>query len=261
MKKIGFIGAGNMGSAMAKACAKLKDAQVMVYDINPQMYQSLEHTIQKAETIKALVQTCELIVLSVKPQYYKEVIEEIKELITTNQLVITVSPSHSLEKTQQLFGKTLSVIRTMPNTLALIGQGVTAYCYEGQIDETLLKDFKSYFESFGTLIKVPESLMPAIVATTGSSPAYIYMFIEAMADAAVSFGLPRAMAYEMVAQTLVGSAKMVLETGQHPGQLKDAVTSPAGTTIDAVIALEEAGFRNSVIKGMQACYHKVYRMS
>lgn len=261
MKRIGFIGIGNMGGAMARACATLKEAKVTVYDINPQMYQGIDDTIEKASTIKDLVQTCDLIVLSIKPQYYQSVIDEIKEMIEERQLLITVSPSHSLEKIQQLFGKIVHVIRTMPNTPALIGQGVTAYCYEEQMDEALLKDFKTYFESFGTLLKVPESLMPAIVATTGSSPAYIYLFIEAMADAAVSFGLPRAMAYEMVAKTLIGSAQMVLQTGKHPGELKDAVTSPAGTTIDAVIALEEAGFRNSIIKGMQACYHKVYRMS
>lgn len=261
MKRIGFIGVGNMGSAMAHACAKIENAQVTVFDTNPKAYCTLETNITVAESIKDLMKSCEIIVLSIKPQYYADVAREIQDKIEEKHLIVTVSPSHSLEQMCQLLGQNVKIVRTMPNTPALVGQGVTAYCYNTLINEESLDDFKRYFESFGMLIKMPEHLMPAIVATTGSSPAYVYLFIEAMADAAVSFGLPRQTAYEIVAKTLIGSAEMVLKTGKHPGVLKDAVTSPAGTTIEAILALEEAGFRNSVIKGMQACYNKVYRMS
>lgn len=264
MKTIGFIGVGNMGGAMAKACAKLKQSQVWIYDTNQNIYDSFKtyKEIKCAQTIEELMNGCEYIVLSVKPQYYESVAKQIKHLITSEHIMITVAPSFTLEDMRKLLGENVCLIRTMPNTPALIGQGITAYCYqENQIKEEALKDFLMYFESFGALIKVEESLMPAVVATTGSSPAYVYLFIEAMADAAVSMGMPRAMAYQMSSLAIKGSAEMVLQTEKHPGELKDAVTSPAGTTIKAVLAMEEAGFRNSVIKGMEACYKQVIEMS
>lgn len=264
MKRIGFIGVGNMGGAMAKACAKVNEAQVWIYDANPNIYSEFEacKNIECAENVEELVTACDYIVMSIKPQYYKVVAEQIQKSIRAEQTVITVAPSFTLEDMGSLFGESVKVIRTMPNTPALIGQGVTAYCYdENRIEEEVLKDFIVYFESFGTLIKVDEKLMPAVVATTGSSPAYVYLFIEAMADAAVSFGMPRAMAYQMASMAIKGSAEMVLQTGKHPGELKDAVTSPGGTTIKAVLAMEDSGFRNSVIKAMEACYQQVIDMS
>ena len=264
MKTIGFIGAGNMGGAMAKACAKIEKAQVWIYDTNPNIYSEFEsyNSIKCAEHVKVLMEACDYIVLSIKPQYYEAVVGQIRDLIQGEQIIITVAPSFTLEDMRSLLGESVQFIRTMPNTPALIGQGVTAYCYdEDKVEKGMLEDFITYFQSFGTLIKVEEKLMPAVVATTGSSPAYAYLFIEAMADAAVSFGMPRAMAYDMASLALKGSAEMVLQTKKHPGELKDAVTSPAGTTIKAVLAMEESGFRNSVIKGMEACYKQVIDMS
>ena len=264
MKTIGFIGAGNMGGAMAKACVKLQEAQVWIYDTNPNTYDGFKlfETIKCAQSIEELMMSCEYIVLSVKPQYFKETAKKIKPLITSEHIIITVAPSFTLEDMRKLLGESVHLIRTMPNTPALIGQGVTAYCYdEDEIKEDLIQDFITYFKTFGTLIKVDEHLMPAVVATTGSSPAYVYLFIEAMADAAVSMGMPRNMAYQMASLAVKGSSEMVLQTGKHPGELKDAVTSPAGTTIKAVLAMEESGFRNSVIKGMEACYKQVVDMS
>lgn len=264
MKAIGFIGAGNMGSAMAKACAALHEANVWIYDANKEVYSQFEECrgICLAESIRELMNECHYVVMSVKPQYYHQVAAEVKENIREEQTVITVAPSFSLEEMSKLLGEDVMIIRTMPNTPALIGEGVTAYCYNEEIVKVeAVNEFKTYFESFGKLVKVDEKLMPAVVAATGSSPAYAYLFIEAMADAAVSFGMPRAMAYEMSASAIKGAAEMVLQTGKHPGELKDAVTSPGGTTIKAVLAMEEAGFRNSVIKGMEACYEQVINMS
>ncbi len=257
MLTIGFIGAGNMGGAMANASSKI--GEVYIYDKNTAVYNNFPAEIKRADSINEVLQNCKIIVLSIKPQFYADVIAEIKGKIGEDQLVVTVSPSHTLQNMKDALGD-VKLIRTMPNTPALIGSGVTAYTTVDTIDEELLDAFKAYFESFGSLTFVNEKLMPAVVAATGSSPAYVYMFIEAMADAAVSFGMPRAQAYEMVAAAVKGSAEMVLETKKHPGELKDAVTSPAGTTIDAVIALEDAGFRSAVIKGMQACYNKVLNM-
>lgn len=264
MKTIGFIGVGNMGGAMAKACAKVSENQVWIYDINVKAYRMFEGiaNIKTAEDLEQLIARCDYVVMSVKPQYYQEVGNQVKEVLTPEKVVITVAPSYSLEDLRSLLGEEVKIVRTMPNTPALVGEGITAYCYdEAKVSEKELEDFVNFFGSFGKLVKVNETLMPGVVSATGSSPAYVYMFIEAMADAAVSFGIPRKMAYEMVAQAVKGSAQMVLETGEHPGALKDAVTSPAGTTIKAVLAMEEAGFRNSVIKGMEACYQQVVDMS
>lgn len=264
MKTIGFIGAGNMGGAMARACARIEDGSVWIFDtnqINYSMYKACER-IKCAGSIEELVAACDYIVMSVKPQYYQDVATKIQNDIKEGQIVITVAPSFTLEDMNRLFQGRAKLIRTMPNTPALIGEGITAYCYdESKIMNEELLDFLTYFESFGALVKVDEKLMPAVVATTGSSPAYAYLFIEAMADAAVSFGMPRGMAYQMASMAIKGSAEMILQTGKHPGELKDAVTSPAGTTIKAVLAMEEAGFRNSVIKGMEACYQQVLDMS
>ena len=263
MKTIGFIGAGNMGGAMAKACAKVSANEVWIYDVDATKYQTFSdlNNIVAAESIEQLMSKCDYIVMSVKPQYYGVVGKTVKDCVKKEQIIITVAPSYTLDDMKGLLGDEVKLIRTMPNTPALVGEGITAFCHETCIKDEELKDFKVYFGSFGKLIKVDEKLMPAVVAATGSSPAYVYMFIEAMADAAVSFGMPRAMAYEMISQAVKGSAEMVLETGNHPGTLKDAVTSPGGTTIKAVLAMEEAGFRNSVIKGMQACYQQVIDMS
>lgn len=264
MKTIGFIGAGNMGGAMARACARIEEGCVWVFDTNKASYSDYEacEGIECASSIEALVAACDYIVMSIKPQYYEDVAAKIRDNIKEGQIVITVAPSFTLEDMSGLFKEGTKLIRTMPNTPALIGEGVTAYCYdESKILNEELIDFVTYFESFGVLVKVDEKLMPAVVATTGSSPAYAYLFIEAMADAAVSFGMPRAMAYQMASMAIKGSAEMILQTGKHPGELKDAVTSPAGTTIKAVLAMEEAGFRNSVIKGMEACYQQVLDMS
>lgn len=263
MKTIGFIGAGNMGGAMARACAKLKEGKVWIYDVNPSVYSHFEvsETMHIATTIEVLMEACDIVVLSVKPQFYEEVCADIKEKITKDQLIVTVAPSYDIESLKKLLGE-VKLIRTMPNTPALVGEGVTAYCYEeGSIEKEDIEAFEMYFATFGKLILVKEHLMPAVVAVSGSSPAYGYMFIEAMADAAVSMGMPRAMAYEMAALSIKGACEMILQTGKHPGELKDAVTSPAGTTIKAVLAMEEAGFRNSVIKGMEACYQQVIDMS
>ena len=264
MKKIGFIGAGNMGGAMSKACLKVEGSCVWVYDVNANVYSHFEPSkaLHFAEAIEQIISVCDIVVLSVKPQFYEEVCAKIKGLINKEQLIVTVAPSFDLKMMRSLLGEEVKLIRTMPNTPAMIGEGVTAYCIEGNlVTRDDLDAFETYFSSFGKLIKVDEKIMPAVVAATGSSPAYGYMFIEAMADAAVSFGMARSMAYEMSALAIKGACEMILQTGKHPGELKDAVTSPAGTTIKAVLAMEEAGFRNSVIKGMEACYKQVMDMS
>ena len=148
----------------------------------------------------------------------------------------------------------------MPNTPALVGEAMSALCPNRLVSEEELAETVTIFESFGSCEVVPETMIDTVIGVSGSSPAYVYLFIEAMADAAVADGMPRAMAYKFAAQSVLGAAKMVLETGTHPGALKDAVCSPGGTTIEAVAALEEQGLRSAVIKAQRACVQKAKDM-
>lgn len=147
----------------------------------------------------------------------------------------------------------MKIVRTMPNTPALVGEGITGVCKNELVTEEELSYICKIFSGFGKAEVLSEKLMDVVVSVSGSSPAYVFLFIEAMADAAVADGMPRAQAYKFAAQAVYGSAKMVLETGKHPGELKDMVCSPGGTTIEAVRVLEEKGFRSSVIEAMKAC--------
>ena len=183
----------------------------------------------------------DILVLSVKPQVYPAVIKEIRDEVSSEQIIVTIAAGVSMEAAERQFGKEVKIVRVMPNTPALVGEGMSGLCCNEYVTEEEFDLVHKIFESFGKAEKITENLMDAVVGVSGSGPAYVYMFIEAMADAAVAQGLPRKQAYTFAAQTLLGSAKMVLETGQHPGELKDAVCSPAGTTIEAVNVLEKKG--------------------
>ena len=195
----------------------------------------------------------EILFLSVKPQFYPAVIAEIREEVTKEQLVITIAPGKTLEWLEEQFGKKLKLIRTMPNTPAMVGEGMTAVCPGPEVEKEELEYVLRILNTIGKTEVVEERLMDAVVSVSGSSPAYVFMMIEAMADAAVAEGMPRPLAYRFAAQAVYGSAKMVLETGKHPGELKDMVCSPAGTTIEAVRILEQKGFRSALIEAMKAC--------
>lgn len=198
----------------------------------------------------------EVLFLSVKPQFYEAVISEIKDVLPKDQIIITIAPGKTLDWLSARLGDDKKIIRTMPNTPALVGAGITGVCKNSMVTDTEFTYAMSLLSSFGLAEAVPEHLMDAVVSVSGSSPAYVFMFIEAMADAAVADGMPRAQAYRFAAQAVLGSAKMVLETGKHPGELKDMVCSPGGTTIEAVRVLEEKGFRSSVMEAMKACTNK-----
>lgn len=258
--QFGFIGMGNMGFAILKG---------LLSEHSPGELTFSEPDQEKAENIcartgvsaakdnKSCTALSEYVVLAVKPQQLDAVIREIRDEITKRHIIISIAPGIGIDELRSKFSKPCRIVRSMPNTPALVGEGMTGVCYDD-------KDFKpkeietinAFFGSFGKVMRVDEKLMNAVVCASGSSPAYVYMFIEAMADSVVQYGLPRAAAYEMVAQTVLGSARMVLETGEHPGRLKDMVCSPGGTTISAVAALEEYGLRNALIKASDACYAK-----
>ena len=205
---------------------------------------------------RSVVAQAEVIVLAVKPQYYAAVIGEIKDSIKENQIIVTIAPGQTLERLEGLFEHPVKIVRTMPNTPALVCEGITGVCHNSLVGKDELDYVCKILAGFGKVEVVPESLMDVVVSVSGSSPAYVYMFIEALADGAVADGMPRDKAYKFAAQSVMGSAKMVLETGKHPGELKDMVCSPGGTTIEAVRVLEAKGFRSAIIECMKACVNK-----
>lgn len=262
--KLGFIGCGNMASAMMGGIINNKIIQASEIIASDAFAPSLEKAkaigVNVTEDNREVVKQAEVIVLSIKPQFYEEVIEEIKDIIKEEQLFITIAPGKTLEWLEDKFGKEVKIVRTMPNTPALVGEGITGACYNDYVTKEELEEACTILRGFGQVEVVPEHLMDVVVSVSGSSPAYVFMFIEAMADAAVADGMPRAQAYKFAAQTVLGSAKMVLETGKHPGELKDMVCSPGGTTIEAVRVLEEKGMRSGVIEAMKACVNKAKGM-
>ena len=259
--KIGFVGCGNMATAIIKGIIKKQIIEEENIMASAKTKTTLER-VQRELGIKVsmdnseVVKNSDIVVLAVKPQYYQEVIEQIKDTVSDNQIIISIAPGKTLAWLQDCFGKNVKLVRTMPNTPALVGEGMTGACRNEYVTDEDYATVLQILGSFGEVETIPENLMDVCVSVSGSSPAYIYILIEAMADGAVADGMPRAQAYKFAVPSVLGSAKMVLETGKHPGELKDQVCSPGGTTMEAVRVLEEKGFRSSVIEAMKACVRK-----
>lgn len=264
MKKIGFIGMGNMGYAILRGLLRVFNKEdLLLTDANRDRaaFVSQETGVEAAKNNADCASNAKYIVLAVKPQFYEAVLSDIREILTKDQIIISIAPSVTISDLKEKLGEDKRIVRAMPNTPALVGMGVTGVCYDkNSFTDEEKETIRRFFESFGSMELVDERLIDAVVCVSGSSPAYVYMFIEALADSAVKYGLPRESAYRMAAQAVMGSAKMVLATGEHPGRLKDQVCSPGGTTIAAVSALEEYGFRSAVIKAADACFEKCQSM-
>lgn len=258
---IGFIGAGNMGSAIIGGIVTNKIAapsDMIVADKNSEglALTAEKYGVYTTTDNKEIARKSSMLFLCVKPNVIYSVINEIKDSINDNTIIVSIAAGQSMKKITSAFGKDIKLVRVMPNTPALVGEGMAA-CVQGEnVSDDEMSKVLDIFNSFGKAEKVSENMMDAVTAVSGSAPAYVFMFIEAMADAAVQGGMPRSQAYTFAAQSVLGSAKMVLDTGKHPGELKDMVCSPAGTTIDAVAVLEEKGMRSAVIKAMEACIDK-----
>ena len=260
MAKIGFIGMGNMGYAMLKGVLKeFKKEDIIFSDASEERMEKVtretgvEHALSNAECAN----NAKFIVLAVKPQFFDVVLANIRNVVKDDHVIISIAAGISIEYLQRKLGNGIRIVRAMPNTPALLGEGMTGVSYDQTVFNFEEKDMvKRIFSSVGKMKVVDENMLDAVVCASGSSPAYVYMFIEALADSVVKYGMPRKEAYEFVAQTVLGSAKMVLETNAHPGVLKDMVCSPGGTTIAGVSALEEHGFRNALIKATDACFDK-----
>lgn len=264
MAKFGFIGMGNMGYAMLKGLLSVYTPSDIIFtcpDLEKCKRISQETGVRYAESNAECANNAQYVVLAVKPQVYNVVLKNINNVIREDSVVISIAPGISIDNIKSQLGINARVVRAMPNTPALVGEGMTGVAYDKEnfsFEEREVID--SFFNSFGKVVYVSENQMNAIVCASGSSPAYVYMFIEALADSAVKYGIKRDDAYKLVAQTVLGSAKMVLETNEHPGVLKDKVCSPGGTTIAGVAALEEHNFRNAVIKATDACYDKCHNI-
>lgn len=261
MKYLGFIGAGNMANAIAKGILKskaLSPHEIILSDVNKDKLEKIKNELKVSTTTDnfEVVENSKYLILAVKPAHLENLLIEIKKCLKPNTVVISIVAGKSLSFLEKILGSDKKIIRTMPNTPALVGEAMIALTPNKNIEQQELESVKNLLKSVGKVEQVDEKLMNAVVGISGSSPAYVFMFIEAMADAGVLAGLPRDKAYTFAAQSVLGSVKMLLETGKHPAILKDAVCSPGGTTIEAVKVLEENGFRAAIMDAVTACVKK-----
>ena len=261
--KIGFIGAGNMAGAMIggivqNGITRAEDIYVSASSPASAHLTALEerYGITAAASNAEVAREADVLFLAVKPNKYEEVIWEIASQRNKDGVFVSMTPGKTMEWLLLKLGEGAKIVRTMPNTPALVGEGMTGYCCNENVTEEDKEKVRSILCAFGKGEEITENLIDAVVAVSGSSPAYVFMMIEALADGAVAEGMPRGKAYQFAAQAVLGSAKMVLETGKHPGELKDMVCSPGGTTILAVKTLEERGFRAAVEEAMRVCAEK-----
>ena len=261
MDKLGIIGCGNMGGAMLRQLLKkgiLQPEEVIVSDINASLTAKLRQELGvriASGNREAARASC--VLLAVKPQFLEAAVSEMAGAISPDALILSIVMGCDLKMLARLLQwPQAAIVRVMPNTPALVGEGVLAACRNEYVTAEQWAFAMKLLSCMGMAEEVPENLMDAVTGVSGSSPAFAFLFLEALADAGVRGGMPRAMALRFAAQTLLGSAKLALETGLHPGQLKDMVTSPAGTTIEGVAALEKDGFRAAVLDAVQAAIEK-----
>ena len=259
--KLTVIGLGNMATAMISGIIKagvFTPHDITGSDASSSQIQKAESDlkINTTDSNEEAVKGSDYVIIAVKPQIYETVLPQIASARSKEQVIISIAPGKTLSYLEEGLGKDAKIVRIMPNTPALVGEGCTGVCRNTNVSDEEFDLVMKILTSFGKAYEVAEKMMDAVVAVSGSSPAYVFMLIEAMADGAVAEGLDRATAIRMAAQAVLGSAKMVLETGKHPGELKDMVCSPAGTTIEAVAVLENGAFRGTVIDAMSACAEK-----
>lgn len=264
--KIGFIGTGNMGGSFLKGLIISKfvnGESINIFEKNLELSQKLkkQYNVNVVLDEIELTQKSDIIILAIKPNMISSVLGKIKNTLDREKIILSIAAGISLEFIEKIIGEDKKIVRTMPNTPAQVQEGMTAVSFNKNIKETEKEIIFKLLNSFGKSVEIEEKLMHAYTGISGSLPAYVYMFIEALADGGVLEGMPREKTYEIISQTILGSAKIVLETKKHPGQLKDEVTSPGGTTIEAVKVLENGNFRGTVIEAVKACTEKSKKMA
>lgn len=260
MLKVGFIGAGNMGSALAKAAALAEDVKVYISDKDADKAKSVSKEIgAEFSTTERIAAECDFIFLAVKPNIIPIASAEISPILKSRSgfTVVSMAAGVSLDSLCKSLGVDgAPIIRIMPNTPASVGRGLTLFCKNESVSDKAAKNFERILSKSGMLDAIPEKLIDAASAISGCGPAFVYMFIEALADGGVECGLPRDKALLYACETLIGAAETVKATGRHPEELKDAVCSPGGSTIAGVHALEEGSFRATAANAVLAAYKK-----
>ncbi|MBM4054335.1 MAG: pyrroline-5-carboxylate reductase [Planctomycetes bacterium] len=256
-EKIGFIGGGKMAEALCKGIIKagLSNGNNMIAsDVLSERCRLLkeETGIQTTQNNHDVTAFADIIILAVKPQILGEALNDMKKDIMPRHLVISIAAGIPLRYIESKLQENVRIIRVMPNTPCLIASSATAFALGKHATENDGKLAYNIFNAVGKVFRLEEKYLDAVTGLSGSGPAYVYMFIEALSDGGLKMGLPREIATTLAAQTVLGAAKMVLETGQHPAQLKDAVASPGGTTIEGISKLEEGGLRAAIINAVES---------
>ncbi len=255
-KRIGIVGAGAMGGALARGMVHAGAAtaeSILVADPDAAHLDALRQAtgVRVTSNNADIAAHADIVVLAVKPQTVPAVLAELGPVLTARQLVISIAAGVRLASLETAFAEPVPIVRAMPNTPAQVNCGACAYCPGSHATPEHLAQAGEVFRSVGTAIQVEERMMDAVTALSGSGPAYVYLMIEALVDGGVNMGLPREIAHQLASQTVLGSAKMVIETGLHPARLKDMVATPSGTTIRALASLEQAGLRAALIDAVE----------
>ena len=254
--KYGFIGCGNMGGAIARALAKTT-TDIMITDRSGKAKNLADELSCTYSDTVSIAKSCDRIFLAVKPQMMRDALSPLQDYFKERKpLLITMAAGLEMVKIQELAGVDLPVIRIMPNTPVQVGKGMTLYCCNDLVDSCILDDFLKDMAFTGRMDEISEHLIDAAGVVSGCGPAYMYMFVEALADGAVACGVPRAKALEYAAATLTGAGEILLQTDEHPGKLKDNVCSPGGSTIAGVNILEERAFRGAIMDCVKAAYKR-----
>lgn len=261
----GFIGCGNMGGALASAVSKkYNGSSLLVADADENKAQNLAKELSAtAQNNEYIAENCKFIFLAVKPQVMEKVLVSIKEKLknrTDRFVLVTMAAGLSSEKIAMYAGGDYPIIRIMPNTPVFVGEGMILYTATKNVTEGEISEFLDALEYAGALDRIDEKLIDAAGSLSGCGPAFVYLFAEALADGAVECGVPRDKALKYASQTLLGAAKMLIETNEHPGKLKDAVCSPGGTTIAGVHALENGAFRSTAMDAVKSAYNRTLEL-
>ncbi|BDU49991.1 pyrroline-5-carboxylate reductase [Haliovirga abyssi] len=260
--KIGFIGAGNMGEAYISALYKEKE--ILFYELNNDRreYIKSKYNVESANTISDLILGVDIIFLAVKPQVMKYVLEELAELKLDNKIIISIAAGINLNFYEKYLGKNKKIVRVMPNTPALIRKGMSGVVFNENFSEKSEKnEILELLSATGETIEIDEKGLDILTAISGSGPAYVFVLINSLADGGVKLGLSKEVALKLAVETFIGSAELIKQTGKHPEQLKDMVTSPGGTTAAALFDMEKNGIRYTMESAVEACYLKVKELA
>jgi pyrroline-5-carboxylate reductase len=264
--RVAVLGAGKMGGILLQAFLKQnlfapEQIHATVAHEERALALSTQWGVDVSTDNLAAAQQADLILIGVKPFQVPELVEKIKPALTAKKMVVSFAASVKTRAIEEIAGQEIAVVRAMPNTPSALGAGAAALCRGRYVTDAQMELAERMFETVGRTVVVDEKHMDAVTGLSGSGPAYVYIIIEALAEAGVKVGLPRDIATQLAAQTAFGAAKMVLETGYHPALLKDAVTTPAGCTIDGILELEEGGLRVTLIKAVMRATERARQLA